>query len=227
MGRPAEKASPAEPDGMSTLRSAQRQYRELKRLGDCYAALRDHRRARQYYNEAACAAPEQSGPYVGLGVLSMQAQRLDEAERAFRIALRMQPDCPEALRGLAAVYHSTGRYPQAFQTYLKCLHHDPDNLLALLGLFQSSREMGTFAQIIHFLEVYLDKHPEDPAVRFCLASLYAREGRLPEARADLETVLAAQPDNAEAARLLDEVRRALHSAPSSHAEATHRMNPRP
>jgi cytochrome c-type biogenesis protein CcmH/NrfG len=66
--------------------------------------------------------------------------------------------------------------------------------------------MGSFARIIHYLELYLDRHPGDTSVLFCLATLYAREGRLAEARQSLLALLALEPDKNEAANLLEEVR---------------------
>ena len=96
---------------MSTLRSAQRQYRELKRLGDCYAALRDHRRARRYYNEAVCAAPVRSVPSIGPGVLSMQAQRL--ARRKDEVPHPPLP-LPSCRQGDQEVHEAAGRQPVAF-----------------------------------------------------------------------------------------------------------------
>ena len=187
-------------------------YEVLKELGDCYAALSDYSRARECYNDAASLAPNAPGPYVGLGVIGIQTERLPEAERAFRIAQEIQPGCAEAHAGLAMVHQQRQEYAAAFEAYLKCLELDADNLVALLGLFQTSCQMGTFSRIIHYLEVYLDKHPGDTSVLFCLATLYAREGRLARAREILLDVLALEPDKAEAAELLKEVHGSLAEA---------------
>jgi Flp pilus assembly protein TadD len=67
--------------------------------------------------------------------------------------------------------------------------------------------MGSFAKVIHYLRIYLDRHPDDTSVLFCLATLHARDGRLDEAARTLERVVAIEPENAEAARLLRDVRR--------------------
>jgi tetratricopeptide (TPR) repeat protein len=187
-------------------------YQVLKELGDCYAAVSDYRRARECYNQAASLAPDSPGPYIGLGVIGIQTGRTDEAERAFRIAKEIQPGCAEAYAGLAMIHQHRQEHAAAFEAYLKCLELDTDNLVALLGLFQASCQMGTFSKIIHYLEVYLDRHPGDTSVLFCLATLYAREGRLAKAREVLLDVLALEPDKAEAACLLEEVRGSLAQA---------------
>jgi tetratricopeptide (TPR) repeat protein len=112
------------------------------------------------------------------------------------------------------IHQHRGEYDAALEAYLKCLRLDADNLIALLGLFQTSCQMGTFSQIIHYLQVYLDKHPGDASVLFCLASLHAREGRLVRARELLRDVLALEPGKAEAGELLAEVERRLAGAPA-------------
>jgi len=181
----------------------------LNELGDCCAALGDLDRATACYRQAADLEPNRAAPYVGLGVAAIQLDRLDEAESAFQAAARREPDCAEAYGGLAMVKQRRRDYPGAFDMHLKCLQLDTDNLVALLGLFQTSCQMGTFAKVIHYLEIYLDKHPGDTSVLFCLATLYAREGQLEHARECALSVLALEPGKPEAEQLLREVDRQL------------------
>ena len=182
-------------------------YEVLKELGDCHASLGNHDRARQCYEEAAVLAPEKAGPAVGLGVVELQSDNPDAAERAFRRAVAIDPDSAEAYGGLAMVAQRRGRYPEAFDLYMACLDKDADNLVALLGLFQTSCQMGSFGRVIGYLEAYLGRHPGDTSVLYCLATLQARDGRLDDARRALEQILALEPDSPEAADLLEEVRR--------------------
>jgi Flp pilus assembly protein TadD len=190
-------------------------YEVLKELGDCHTALGNHDRARQCYEEAAMLAPDRAGPHVGRGVIGLQTGRFDDAERAFREALSVEVGCAEAYGGLAMVAQQREDYSGAFDMYLACLEKDPDNLVALLGLFQTSCAMGSFAQVTDYLNVYLDRHPGDTSVLFCLATLYARDGRLGEARDALLTVLALEPDNGDARELLVEVEEGLVGAAGS------------
>ncbi len=180
-------------------------YDELKEMGDCHAAVENYSEARLCYRQAAVLAPNESGPFVGLGVVAMQTAQPEEAIRAFQTARTINPDCSEAYGGLAMVHQEHGRFPQAFEMYLRCLELNSDNLIALLGLFQASCQMGTFAKIIHYLELYLDTHPTDHSVLFCLATLQAREGQLIEAKHALLTVLAADQNKAEARQLLEDI----------------------
>ena len=192
-------------DGPASGAGAKQRYAALKELGDCHAAVGDTETARRCYREACDLAPEETGAYVGLGALAVQDNRLEQARRSFEIARHLDPQCADAFSGLAAVYHQNKDHAAAFEMYLRCLELDGDNLMALLGLFQTSCQMGTFAKIIYYLEVYLANHHDDTAVMFCLATLYARDGELARAGGALRRVLELEPDKTEAAKLLAEV----------------------
>ena len=96
-------------------------------------------------------------------------------------------------------------YDQAFSMYLKSLELNADNLTALLGLFQVSCQTGSFSKVIYYLELYLDIHPGDSAVKFSLAVLYLRDERFVEAKKVLMDILVLDPSNEEARNLLEEV----------------------
>lgn len=185
-------------------------YDVLREMGDCYAALGRSDKAAEYYRKAAELAPALAGPHVGLGVLAIQGGRLDDAVEALQTACELDPTCAEGYGGLAMIHQQSGDYHSAFDMYLKCLELDTDNLVALLGLFQTSCQMGTFGKIIQYLETYLDRHPGDTSVLFCLATLYARDGQHDRAREALLRVLALEPDKSEATAMLRELETRRH-----------------
>jgi tetratricopeptide (TPR) repeat protein len=96
-------------------------------------------------------------------------------------------------------------FPQAFDLYMKSLELDTDNITALLGLFQASCEMRSFAKVIYYLEVYLQMHPGDASVMFALAVLYLKDGRPERAKSTLLDLLSLEPTNQDATNLLEEV----------------------
>ncbi len=202
----------ASPGREYSFPDARQHFEVLKELGDCCASMGDHARADEAYRHASSLDPLAAGPYVGMGTVATQTDRLDLAVRAFRQALRNDPRCAEAYGGLAIVHQRRKEYSEAFDVYLKCLELDSDNLVALLGLFQTSCRMGTFRRIIHYLERFLQRHPGDTSVLFCLASLYAREGAYERASDALLSVLALEPDKAEAVDLLEQVQSRLAEA---------------
>jgi len=187
-------------------------YEVLQELGDCYASVGNYAQAQQCYEKAASLEPDEPGPYVGLGVVALQQELVNDAEIAFRVACRLDPDSAKAYAGLAMVAQQKKEYPQAFELYMKSLELDSDNITALLGLFQTSCQMRSFAKVIHYLQVYLNMHPGDTSVMFSLAALYMKESRFEQSRKILLDILALDPANQEAANLLEEVEHSLAQA---------------
>ncbi len=180
-------------------------YEVLRELGDCYTSVGNYSQAQRCYEKAASLGPDEPGPYVGLGVAAMQAGKLDDAEIAFRVACRLDPRCAKAYAGMAMVAQQRRAFPQAFDLYLKSLELDTDSIASLLGMFQVSCEMGSFAKIIYYLEVYLQMHSGDTSVMFALAALYLKDGRPDRSKSVLLNLLALEPTHRDAANLLEEV----------------------
>lgn len=184
---------------------------QMCEMGDCYTAVENFAKAKNCYRQAAVLAPGRVEPFVGLGVVELHTKNYDRAQNAFDTAKQIAPQCEKAYSGLAMVFYEQQKYPQAFEMYLKCLELDADNLIAMLGLFQTSCQMGTFAKIIHYLETYLEKNPHDHSVLFCLATLYARERKDIQAKQLLLTILAADPEKPQARELLETVQARLYN----------------
>jgi tetratricopeptide (TPR) repeat protein len=188
---------------------ATQHYEVLQELGECYISIGNYAQAQRYYEKAALLEPDEPGPYVGLGVVALQKDLLDDAEIAFRVACRLDVNCAKAYGGLGLVAQQRSNHKEAFEMYLKCLELDNDNLTALLGLFQTSCEMGSFSRIIHYLEAYLNMHPGDTSVMFSLAALHMKDERFEQSRKILMDVLSLDPANQDAANLLEEVEHSL------------------
>lgn len=190
-----------------------KRYEALEGLGDFHFHLGRLEQARSCYERAATLEPDKPGAYVGLGVIALQTEALEDADVAFRVACRLDRKCAKGYSGLAMVAHRRGDYERAFHMYLKCLELDVNNFTALLGLFQTSCQMGSFSKVIYYLEIYMQMHPEDTSVMFSLASLYIRDGRILEAKKKLNQLLKLDPENEDAVDLLEETEHRLAKTP--------------
>ncbi len=184
-------------------------YEALQEMGDCYASVGNYELAQKYYEKTAVMEPDAPDPYVGLGVVALQDNQLDDAEIAFKVACRLDANCAKAYAGLGLTAQQRTDYKQAFEMYLKSLELDTENLIALLGLFQVSCQMGSFAQVTHYLDVYLKMHPGDTSVMFPLAALYMKDGRFEESKKVLLDILALDKNHKDAVNLLEEVEHSL------------------
>lgn len=184
-------------------------YEVLQELGDCYTSIGNYEQAQHYYEKAAVLSPDEPEPYVGLGAVALQKNLLDDAEIAFRVACRLNDKCAKAYTGFAMIAQQRGNYKRAFEMYLKSLELDTDNLTSLLGLFQTSCQMGSFAKVTHYLELYLNMHPGDTSVMFPLAALYMKDNRLDESKRILLDLLTLDNDHKDATNLLEEVEHSL------------------
>ncbi len=184
-------------------------YEALQEMGDCYASVGNYKLAQKYYEKAAVLEPDAPDPYVGLGVVALQNNQLDDAEISFKVACRLDVNCAKAYAGLGLTAQQRTDYKRAFEMYLKSLELDTENLIALLGLFQASCQMGSFAQVTHYLEIYLNMHPGDTSVMFPLAALYLKDGRFEESKNVLLDVLTLDKNHKDAANLLEEVEHSL------------------
>jgi Flp pilus assembly protein TadD len=184
-------------------------YDVVRELGDCYASVGEYEQAHECYEKAASLAPDEAAPYIGLGVIAMHGGRMEDAETAFKVARRLDPASSKAYCGLGMICQHRSKAAEAFELYLKSLELDSDNLTALLGLFQASCAMGSFSKVIYYLQVYLDAHPGDTTVMFCLATLQLKDDQPHEAKELLLNILALDANNTDAVNLLEEVEHTL------------------
>jgi tetratricopeptide (TPR) repeat protein len=190
-------------------------YEVLQELGDCHTSVGDYEKAQKHYEKAAILCPDEAGPYVGLGVVEINKGQIDDAETAFKVACRLDNKCAKAYAGLGLVAQQKGDYKRAFDMFLKCLELDTDNLIGILGLFQTSCQMGSFEHVTHYLELYLNMHPGDVSVMYPLSALYMKDGRLEESRKILQDILTLDRNHRDATNLLEEVEHSMASAESA------------
>ncbi len=116
--------------------------------------------------------PNLSGPYANLGTVLKAKEDYQNAEAAFKQALRLNTENAEAYNHLALLYRQTGRFNDALQTYKQGLMVAPTNtnLLRntgiLLELYLNSPEAA-----LKYYQRYLEKKPDDKQVQQWVAIL--------------------------------------------------------
>ncbi len=121
--------------------------------------------------------PNLSGPYANLGTVLKAKEDYQNAEVAFKQALRLNTKNPETYNHLALLYRQTGRFNDALQTYKQGLMiaSTNTNLLRntgiLLELYLNSPEAA-----LEYYQRYLEEKPDDKQVQQWAAILNQKAG---------------------------------------------------
>jgi tetratricopeptide (TPR) repeat protein len=163
---------------------------QRKNLAEAEAALK----------KATVVAPQSAPAYSALGSFYFSNNRLPEAERTFKKAVELDPRDILANRMLASFYFMTGRRAEA-ESPLRALadeRQDVGTRLTLADYYLLGGETDKGVAVLK--EVEKQKDGFAPA-RIRLAAMLHTAGRHADAHQMVDSVLAAQPENSQAAVL--------------------------
>ncbi|MBF0181167.1 MAG: tetratricopeptide repeat protein [Magnetococcales bacterium] len=142
--------------------------------------------------------PDHAPACNNLGNLLKDLGRPDEAQTAFREAIRLAPDFAPAHFNLGLLLRETGPAAQAEAAFRAVIDLQPDNALAHANLGALLRQQGHHAAAeAAFLEA-LRLDPACAATRHGLGLLLREQRRPTEAEAAFRAVLRLEPENVEA-----------------------------
>jgi adenylate cyclase len=143
--------------------------------------------------EALKLDPDCADAHMSSGMLLTMQRRFDEAENAMRRALELAPGSADIAAFAAVVLTASGAYAEAIaaiERAMKLSPTPPANYLGIRG--NACRLAGKFTEAIEAFQAYSDRIPGFGSLD--LAIIYHRQGRLPEAHAEIERALAARPN---------------------------------
>jgi tetratricopeptide (TPR) repeat protein len=137
------------------------------------------------------------------GAAHLAAGRIEEAERAFKEALRISPESPVALLALAITAGKRADHMGAIELCQRAIAIAPDLVDAYQQLAMSAMALGRHDEAIEALEKAAEVSPYDKEVFNRLGVAYARAGRLDEAHRSWLKTLEIDPDHPGARHNLD------------------------
>jgi len=125
--------------------------------------------AERYFRAAVGALPNDPGVLHGLGLVCLQAGRLDEAVYRFEQALAAKPDHAGALMGLGDALAASGRQEDAVLLFKRLIAVEPDNAAAHFALGQAQKQLGNFRESRAAFARAVVLQPQNPSFHFVLA----------------------------------------------------------
>jgi tetratricopeptide (TPR) repeat protein len=144
------------------------------------------------------AAPEMGAAWVVLGQALKAAERMEEAERAYAEAIRLDGMDALAWMGMGELKIATGRPGEAIREFELALQRRPALVAAHLGLGNALALTGQNEEALERYEAVLALRPRLPEGEFAAGFALARLGRTKEAETRYRRALAMRPDFAAA-----------------------------
>ncbi|HLQ67447.1 MAG TPA: tetratricopeptide repeat protein [Candidatus Limnocylindrales bacterium] len=145
---------------------------------------------------------------AAIGEICLRGERLDEAMRHFKAALRLDKDHPVALLRLGDIYYETSHPERAMRLWKGLAAAHPDQAhLVLERLEVSYFERGRFGDMAQLYEEMLQRNPRDARILLALARMHVKRDDLPEATRAAREALECDPRSLEARLLLVDIHR--------------------
>lgn len=177
------------------------------------------RQATQEYQKITQLAPKDADAWVWLGRLQSAAQNIDDAERAFRKALEIEPDNDDGLTGLATVLSIKGDGAAAADLLKKAAEKSPsaDSLKRLADAYEQLKEYGLAADALRHA---LDLNPPNAAdIERAMAQYLISAERYDEALAAYQELASDDPTDADALLRISQLYRQKGDLPKAREAA--------
>ena len=155
------------------------------------------RQATQEYQKITELAPNDADSWVWLGRLQSASQNMDDAERAFKKALDIEPDNEDGLTGLATVLGIKGDGTGAANLLRRASEKNPspDSLKRLADAYEQMKEYGLAADT---LRRALEFSPQDaPDIERKMAMYLISAERYDDALAAYQELVSDDPTDAD------------------------------
>ena len=159
------------------------------------------------YQAIVAAKPDNRIGWQNLGNLQLHQRRFAEAESAFARAVGIDPRLAEGWYGIGASRSGAGKSDAAAEALAEALSRDPDHVASLLELARLERDAGSFGAALARLQHAEGQDPDSLPVQFELGATLYLLGRKAEATEALRRATADPEHEADAWRLLAQMRR--------------------
>lgn len=181
-------------------------------LGIAYMRRGDLALAQTKLDRALKENPDDPDVHSARALLFARLQEPKQADREFREALRLAPKNPDFQNNYAVYLCSVGRVDEGVQTFLRAAHN-PEYLTPELAYDNAGVCLRSVHRNVEAGQMFADAltiRPTFAQALWQLADLNFSEGKLPEARQEIDSFLAANQETPDLLLLAVKVTRAQH-----------------
>jgi tetratricopeptide (TPR) repeat protein len=193
-------------DALTQLLSKGELAQPYREIADCLEAEftvlgGDLTAAGKKYDQILEGNPTCARALCGKGALAAEAQQWKVAEQYFMQAIAADSECDVAYAGLGICSMTDNNTERAFGFFQAATEKNPENHRALLGLLQTGYPLRRFSEMERMLTAYLDLHPASLDMLYSFAGLLYAQGKVNEARLEIEKILVFEPEHENALEL--------------------------
>ena len=175
-------------------------------MGDCYMKLQTPDKADTLYKEACLKEPNNPRAWLHSGLLALHKNNIKKADICFNKCLDKDTNNDKAYCGLGMLRIRGNDIDGAVDYFCKSLDANPENLSACKFLLEISYKLKDFAKVEIYLSRYIEYHPANLNIRFALAGIQYKQGKVEDSINNLECILALNPKHESAQEMLDNIR---------------------
>ncbi len=199
----------------------------LSMRGDALLKNRRLEEALKAFQQAGTLQPEAPLPLVGIAMVQLASNQVDEAKTTLNELLGKFPDNARALTIRAEIFARERNEDAALEDYSAALTQQPQNIPALFGrasIYLSKGNAKLAKPDIEELDALVPGHPKQNHLKAVLAFL---EKKYPEAERHLQEVLRIQPKNVQSQLLMGVVSFSLekHEIANEYLTKVHQVAP--
>jgi len=128
------------------------------------------------------------------GVYFMQCKKFAEAEKSFESALHHGGNRIKAQLGIGMANVGMGQTRKAWDVFAKAADENPDHVEVINWVLRTGTELADWESLSPLLLRFLERNPINGDMRFALASVLFRLGKMEDAQAQLNTLQLLYPD---------------------------------
>ena len=162
--------------------------------------------ADEVYAQVLTGNPRSVRALCGKGALAAERQEWSTAQEYFDKAVAIEPSYDVALAGLGLCAMVNKKEEKAFELFQQAVRSNPENRRALLGVLQLGYPMKRYTEIEKAINSYLELHPANIEMLYSFAGILFAQGKVEQAKSEVEKILIFEPQHTRALELRDLMR---------------------